>query len=142
MVYDPALVPLINAHLPAQIRVLAMIRVTRGFHARKDCLERTYEYVMPSYALAPPHSATLSYRIDGEWTMHCVCVCGRVIAYMWACVCMYYDWMFSRVSSQTTPLLRLTDFFRISLVGITFIISLEEESLKTSRQGDTFYHSR
>ena len=58
-------VALINAHLPPQIRVMAVKRVKRGFSARHYCGARTYEYLLPTYAFAPSHQTTPDYRIPG-----------------------------------------------------------------------------
>ncbi len=69
MVYDRSLIPRINDHLPDQIRVFSMTRVTKSFHSRFYCNERAYEYVMPTYALLAANnsaSTMLNYRIDGK----------------------------------------------------------------------------
>ncbi len=70
IVQDPSLLPRINEHLPAQIRVFSMTRVTKSFHCRFYCQEREYEYVMPTYAFAvqQPLPTMLQYRIDGKNT--------------------------------------------------------------------------
>lgn len=47
---DPSLAR-INSFMPEQIRVLAGMGVTRGFHARKECSGRTYQYVLPTCTL-------------------------------------------------------------------------------------------
>ncbi len=77
MVYDQSLIPLINEHLPDQIRVVSLTRVTKSFHSRYYCDERAYEYVMPTYALLAVNNSTstmLNYRIDGETscTLHII----------------------------------------------------------------------
>ena len=56
---------LINAHLPPQIRVVAAKRVTRSFDCRHACGARMYEYLMPTYALAPYHLTTKDFRVPG-----------------------------------------------------------------------------
>ncbi|KAM9307169.1 pseudouridylate synthase 1 homolog [Pholidichthys leucotaenia] len=43
----------INQHLPAQIRVLGMKRVTQGFNAKNKCDARTYSYLLPTMAFSP-----------------------------------------------------------------------------------------
>lgn len=75
MVCMKSLVPLINTHLPAQIRVFALMQVTRSFDSRHNCSGRSYEYLLPTYAFAPYRLTTLDFRIDGEFvirslTMH------------------------------------------------------------------------
>lgn len=62
---DP--VALINAHLPPQIRVMCVKRVTKAFSGRFYCLARVYEYVMPTYAFAPDHLTTPNYRMPGKF---------------------------------------------------------------------------
>ncbi len=41
----------INAHLPAQVRVLAAQRVQQKFNARQCCRSRAYSYFLPASAL-------------------------------------------------------------------------------------------
>ena len=41
----------INAHLPEQIRVFDIRRVTKGFNAKNFCYERQYEYILPTFVL-------------------------------------------------------------------------------------------
>ena len=57
----------INQHLPEQIRILAVKRVTKGFNSKNSCDYRTYSYTCPSFAFAPK-SVKLSeeYRINEE----------------------------------------------------------------------------
>lgn len=43
----------INAHLPSDIRVLGIVRVTKGFDARRVCDKRKYEYWLPLWVLDP-----------------------------------------------------------------------------------------
>ncbi len=45
----------INANLPSQIRVWEIQRTNNGFNCYQQCDSRWYEYLMPSYALLPPH---------------------------------------------------------------------------------------
>ena len=64
MVPIKELIPLINSHLPASIRVFGMIRVTKGFDSKNHCGARTYEYLTPSFAFAPTEMLTISsFRI-------------------------------------------------------------------------------
>lgn len=43
----------INEHLPEDIKVFAIKRVTRGFNSKSQCDARTYSYTLPTYAFAP-----------------------------------------------------------------------------------------
>ena len=61
---DPVM--LINTHLPPQIRVMAVRRVTKSFDSRYACGGRMYEYLMPTYAFAPYHLSTPDYRMPGQ----------------------------------------------------------------------------
>ncbi|XP_022185219.1 tRNA pseudouridine synthase A isoform X2 [Nilaparvata lugens] len=57
----------INSHLPDQIRVIAMRRVTKGFNSKSSCDGRTYSYMLPTFALAPLDvTPTIDYRISKE----------------------------------------------------------------------------
>lgn len=47
------LVEKINEHLPPQIRVLGMKRVTQGFNSKNHCDARTYSYLLPTVAFCP-----------------------------------------------------------------------------------------
>lgn len=44
---DTAVVNAINNHLPRDVQVYGMLRVTSGFNARSDCHRRRYEYMFP-----------------------------------------------------------------------------------------------
>lgn len=44
---DTTLVDSINNHLPRDIQVYGMLKVTSGFNARGDCHRRRYEYIFP-----------------------------------------------------------------------------------------------
>ena len=56
----------VNMHLPENIRVLGLERVTKTFNAKISCFGRVYEYVTPSFAFAPSKSEYgPSYRISG-----------------------------------------------------------------------------
>ncbi|KAK3399187.1 pseudouridine synthase [Sordaria brevicollis] len=54
IVEDEDIVEKINSHLPDQIKVWGIQRVTNGFSCYQACDSRWYEYLMPSYALLPP----------------------------------------------------------------------------------------
>ncbi|XP_036974143.1 tRNA pseudouridine synthase A [Acanthopagrus latus] len=43
----------INEHLPPQIRVLGLKRVTQSFNSKNNCDGRTYSYMLPTMAFAP-----------------------------------------------------------------------------------------
>lgn len=43
----------INKHLPEDIRVFGVKRVTKGFNSKNRCDARTYRYVIPTFAFAP-----------------------------------------------------------------------------------------
>ncbi|KAK2156955.1 hypothetical protein NP493_1913g00027 [Ridgeia piscesae] len=43
----------INKHLPDQIRVIGIKRVTQGFNSKNHCVARTYLYVIPTLAFCP-----------------------------------------------------------------------------------------
>lgn len=43
----------INEHLPTQIRVLGLKRVTQGFNSKNNCDGRTYSYMIPTVAFSP-----------------------------------------------------------------------------------------
>ncbi|KAG8239520.1 hypothetical protein J437_LFUL016637 [Ladona fulva] len=47
---DGPVVESINKHLPSQIRVIGMKRVTKGFNSKTACDARTYSYMLPTYA--------------------------------------------------------------------------------------------
>ena len=66
MVPDEAIVARANSHLPNQIHLIALKRVTKSFDSRHNCSARTYEYLMPTYAFAPFRLTSLEYRIDGK----------------------------------------------------------------------------
>ncbi|CAL9683704.1 unnamed protein product [Knipowitschia caucasica] len=42
----------INEHLPPQIRILGLKRVTQGFNSKNNCDARTYSYTLPTVAFA------------------------------------------------------------------------------------------
>ncbi|GMR32431.1 hypothetical protein PMAYCL1PPCAC_02626, partial [Pristionchus mayeri] len=56
---------LINDKLPDDIRVFGFRRVTKNFHAQRNCDGRTYSYTLPTYAFAKPTELTnSSFRIS------------------------------------------------------------------------------
>ena len=68
---EPAtLVKAINEHLPEQIRVHNLYRVTKAFDAKQFCCGRTYCYMLPTYAFKDCSEIiqpeTDNYRIEKE----------------------------------------------------------------------------
>lgn len=57
----------INEHLPEQIRVMAVKRVTKGFNSKSSCDARTYSYMLPTFAFRPSDvELSETYRITPE----------------------------------------------------------------------------
>ncbi|KAM6985561.1 pseudouridylate synthase 1 homolog [Aplochiton taeniatus] len=59
----------INAHLPPQMRVLGLKRVTGGFNSKNSCDARTYSYMLPTVAFAPKDFDTQNssaFRLEEE----------------------------------------------------------------------------
>ena len=57
----------INEHLPDQIRVMAVKRVTKGFNSKSACDARTYSYMLPTFAFMPADvELSETYRITPE----------------------------------------------------------------------------
>ncbi|XP_035217785.1 tRNA pseudouridine synthase A-like isoform X2 [Stegodyphus dumicola] len=57
----------INKHLPPEIRLVAVRRVTQSFDAKIACDARTYSYMLPTFAFAPNiEGNSEEYRIDDE----------------------------------------------------------------------------
>lgn len=59
----------INEHLPPQIRVLGLKRVTQGFNSKNNCDARTYSYTLPTVAFAPKDYDTkeaAAFRLNSE----------------------------------------------------------------------------
>ncbi|XP_072155770.1 pseudouridylate synthase 1 homolog isoform X2 [Bemisia tabaci] len=57
----------IAQHLPEQIRIFGMKRVTKGFNSKNSCDGRTYSYTCPSFAFAPSNvEPSEEYRIDPD----------------------------------------------------------------------------
>ncbi|KAH8898283.1 pseudouridine synthase [Thozetella sp. PMI_491] len=55
IIEEEDIVDKINEHLPEQIRVWGIQRTANSFSSYQACDSRWYEYLMPSYALLPPH---------------------------------------------------------------------------------------
>lgn len=59
----------INEHLPPQIRVLGLKRVTQGFNSKNKCDARTYTYMLPTVAFSPKDYDTgdvTGFRLESE----------------------------------------------------------------------------
>ncbi|OCT89667.1 tRNA pseudouridine synthase A isoform X2 [Xenopus laevis] len=58
----------INSHLPPEIAVIDMKRVTKGFCPKKMCDKRSYSYMLPTYALSgcAPSTPDSSFRLPRE----------------------------------------------------------------------------
>lgn len=57
----------LNEVLPEKIHVYGAIRTTKYFDAKNYCCGRTYSYLLPTFALAPPESKTdESFRASKE----------------------------------------------------------------------------
>ncbi|XP_063744864.1 tRNA pseudouridine synthase A isoform X2 [Eleginops maclovinus] len=59
----------INEHLPPQIRVLGLKRVTQGFNSKNNCDARTYAYMLPTVAFSPKDNDTgniAAFRLEPE----------------------------------------------------------------------------
>ncbi|KAF7658711.1 hypothetical protein LDENG_00008540 [Lucifuga dentata] len=59
----------INEHLPPQIRVLGLKRVTQGFNSKNNCDARTYSYMLPTVAFSPKDydmGNTAAFRLEPE----------------------------------------------------------------------------
>ena len=67
-VHEPDTVSRINAHLPADIRVQDIKRVTKNFNSKNSCDARTYLYMTPPFAFCPldEEKVTEAYRITPE----------------------------------------------------------------------------
>ncbi|XP_060917481.1 tRNA pseudouridine synthase A isoform X2 [Labrus mixtus] len=63
------IIPKINEHLPSQIRVLGLKRVTQGFNSKNNCDARTYAYMLPTVAFSPKDYDTgdiTGFRLEPE----------------------------------------------------------------------------
>ncbi|KAA3670996.1 tRNA pseudouridine38-40 synthase, partial [Paragonimus westermani] len=72
----------LNAALPEHIRILDIIRATQGFSANNACSHRIYDYLFPTFALAPHDlvggdSAHWSFRVSAETLTHANAVLHR-----------------------------------------------------------------
>lgn len=59
----------INEHLPPQIKVLGLKRVTQGFNSKNNCDARTYSYMLPTVAFSPKDKDTgniSAFRLEPE----------------------------------------------------------------------------
>jgi len=57
----------VNSHLPTQIRVFQLKRVTKRFDAKHQCCARTYLYMSPTFAFCPlERPVTEEFRISDE----------------------------------------------------------------------------
>lgn len=59
----------INEHLPPQIKVLGLKRVTQGFNSKNNCDARTYSYMLPTVAFSPKDYDTgniAAFRLEPE----------------------------------------------------------------------------
>ncbi|XP_044030508.1 tRNA pseudouridine synthase A isoform X2 [Siniperca chuatsi] len=67
----------INEHLPPQIRVLGLKRVTQGFNSKNNCDARTYSYMLPTAALSPKDYDTgniAAFRLSPETLQRVNCL--------------------------------------------------------------------
>ena len=119
---DP--VTLINAHLPPQIKVMAVKKVTKSFDSRYACGGRMYEYVMPTYTFAPYHSSTADYRMPGQ------------------VMCTWLPPLVMWLSFQTAQWSRWTTYCSILWGHTIIIISQVERSTRTCPRTGTSYPSR
>eukprot|EP00039_Didymoeca_costata_P033333 m.41902 g.41902 ORF g.41902 m.41902 type:complete len:494 (-) comp9822_c0_seq1:1317-2798(-) len=66
----PDMVERLNNYLPDDVRVFRIIRVARSFNCKMQCTARRYEYLTPTYALAPKGTITeenaVDYRLPAE----------------------------------------------------------------------------
>ncbi|KAM8829176.1 pseudouridylate synthase 1 homolog isoform 2-T2 [Spinachia spinachia] len=59
----------INEHLPQQIKVLGLKRVTQGFNSKNNCDARTYAYMLPTVAFSSKNYDTAdaaAFRLEPE----------------------------------------------------------------------------
>ena len=57
----------VNQHLPETVQLIGAIKTTKYFDSKNFCDGRTYSYMMPTFALAPPNSLTSQdYRAPPE----------------------------------------------------------------------------
>ncbi|XP_015099247.2 pseudouridylate synthase 1 homolog isoform X1 [Vicugna pacos] len=62
----------INSHLPSQIRILGLKRVTGGFNSKNKCDARTYFYMLPTFAFAHKDHDVQdeTYRLSADTLRH------------------------------------------------------------------------
>src|SRR4051812_7159752 len=60
-----SLVRAMNAHLPAEVRVLAAARVPAGFHARFAATRKTYRYRIWNGAVVSPFERRYAWHVPG-----------------------------------------------------------------------------
>ena len=64
-VHESNTVHSINTHLPPEIRVQAVKRVTKNFNSKNNCDSRTYLYLLPTFAFCPvEQTVSEDYRMD------------------------------------------------------------------------------
>lgn len=81
----------INTHLPPQIRMLGIRRVTASFDPRKMCDRRHYEYMLPAWALDPsmcrPAAAAQNGHVgEAPSLLACWFACTRWMCCMGLCL--------------------------------------------------------
>ena len=64
----PAFITALNAHLPDQFEVFDCIKVTRSFNAKNQCDGRIYEYLLPTFVLAPQTATWAATK--SAWDAH------------------------------------------------------------------------
>ncbi|OQR97332.1 tRNA pseudouridine synthase [Achlya hypogyna] len=60
----------VNALLPADIRVLEVVAVTKNFNAKNSCDRRTYEYLAPTFVFQKPSAPKATASNDDPWDAH------------------------------------------------------------------------
>ncbi|XP_068609339.1 pseudouridylate synthase 1 homolog [Brachionichthys hirsutus] len=67
----------INEHLPPQIKVLGLKRVTQGFNSKNSCDARTYTYMLPTVAFSPKEydaAKMTAFRLDPNTAQRVNCL--------------------------------------------------------------------
>ncbi|CAM9268837.1 unnamed protein product, partial [Hapterophycus canaliculatus] len=64
---EKKLLETINSYLPEDIRVLDIKRAPKSFDSRTRCSGRRYEYIMPTYVLAPKEYIAARFEEALEW---------------------------------------------------------------------------
>lgn len=57
----------INRYLPEDIRAFDIVRTPKSFDARERCTGRRYEYIMPTYVLAPKDDVAAMFAEAIDW---------------------------------------------------------------------------